>query len=202
MEKLVCKDRRRRQTQDFRNIRKFLQRCQLPQRSFPPPAKNIKNFSKIYFLKKRWSFGPLVAMWEIHLRSSKSKKRKKDKYLRLRFAMYIQIMLQVKAGLSIIFRPFQAMLDYALDNKVRSSSMFAKTIFGKILPESRRWKDFSLHSIKIIVTFLFMCLKITFDDDDGGGNDCLASEGECIEGSTVMIINVHSVILHVSNYFQ
>ena len=47
-----------------------------------------------------------------------------------------------------------------------------------------------------------MCLKITFDDDDGGGNDCLASEGECIEGSTVMIINVHSVILHVSNYFQ
>ena len=83
-----------------------------------------------------------------------------------------------------------------------SRDNFWKDFISWLLPESRRWKDFSLHSIKIIVTFLFMCLKITFDDDDGGGNDCLASEGECIEGSTVMIINVHSVILHVSNYFQ
>ena len=50
MEKLVFKDRqwRRGQTQDFRNIRKFLQRCQLPAEKLTFRQKHLK-LQKIKF---------------------------------------------------------------------------------------------------------------------------------------------------------
>ena len=50
-------------------------------------------------------------------------------------------------------------------------------------------------------------MSLDYDEDDKGDEDedesinaCLAGEGECMVGSMLMIINVHSTILHVGNY--